>query len=38
MKVRSSIKRLCNYCILIKRQNKKYICCSKTCKHKQRQK
>lgn len=38
MKVRSSIKRLCNYCILVIKHNKKYIYCSKTFKHKQRQK
>lgn len=38
MKVKSSIKRLCKNCILINRQKKKYIYCSKISKHKQRQK
>ena len=38
MKIKSSIKRLCINCILIKRYNKKYIYCSKNLKHKQRQK
>ncbi|MFA6354177.1 MAG: 50S ribosomal protein L36 [Candidatus Paceibacterota bacterium] len=36
MKVRSSIKRICNYCKIVKRGGRNYVIC-KNPKHKQRQ-
>ncbi|GAQ85778.1 mitochondrial ribosomal protein L36 precursor [Klebsormidium nitens] len=37
MKVRSSIKKLCEYCRLVRRGNNVYVTCTKDQKHKQRQ-
>jgi ribosomal protein L36 len=37
MKVRSSVKKLCEYCRLVKRNNTVYVVCNKDQKHKQRQ-
>ena len=35
MKVRSSVKRLCNYCSIVRRKGRLYVICSKNAKHKQ---
>jgi len=35
MKVRSSVKRLCNHCALVRRKGRLYVICSKNAKHKQ---
>lgn len=37
MKVRSSVKRLCEFCRVARRRGKLFIVCSKNPKHKQRQ-
>lgn len=37
MKVRSSIKKICNFCKIVKREGKLYVICKKNKKHKQRQ-
>lgn len=37
MKVRSSIKKLCEYCHVIKRKGNLFIICKKNLKHKQKQ-
>ncbi|KAI5858381.1 ribosomal protein L36-domain-containing protein [Tricharina praecox] len=37
MKVRSSVKKLCDGCMSVRRKNRVYIICSKNQKHKQRQ-
>lgn len=37
MKVRSTIKKICVSCYLVKRKNKLFIYCKKNPKHKQRQ-
>jgi large subunit ribosomal protein L36 len=37
MKVRSSIKKICNACQVVKRSGKLFVICKKNPKHKQRQ-
>jgi len=37
MKVRSSIKKMCQHCYIVRRGKKAYVYCTKTPKHKQRQ-
>ncbi|OGZ02301.1 MAG: 50S ribosomal protein L36 [Candidatus Liptonbacteria bacterium RIFCSPLOWO2_01_FULL_53_13] len=37
MKVRSSIKKICIMCKIVKRQGRLYVVCKKNPKHKQRQ-
>ncbi|KAL9242439.1 hypothetical protein vseg_016434 [Gypsophila vaccaria] len=37
MKVRSSVKKMCEYCKTVKRRGRVYITCSANKKHKQRQ-
>jgi len=37
MKVRSSVKRVCESCKIVRRQGKVYVICSANPKHKQRQ-
>ncbi|XP_065851406.1 uncharacterized protein [Euphorbia lathyris] len=37
MKVRSSVKRMCEFCQVIKRRGRVYVICSSNPKHKQRQ-
>ncbi|KAI0094864.1 ribosomal protein L36-domain-containing protein [Irpex rosettiformis] len=37
MKVRASVKRMCDGCSVVKRKGRVYIICSKNPKHKQRQ-
>lgn len=37
MKVRSSVKRICEYCRVVKRQGTTRIICNKNPRHKQRQ-
>ncbi|MCB9029835.1 MAG: 50S ribosomal protein L36 [Deltaproteobacteria bacterium] len=37
MKVRASVKPICDYCKVIKRKGVVYVICSRTPKHKQRQ-
>ncbi|PCH33673.1 hypothetical protein WOLCODRAFT_112275 [Wolfiporia cocos MD-104 SS10] len=37
MKVRSSVKRMCDGCAVVRRKGRIYIICSKNPKHKQRQ-
>lgn len=35
MKVRSSVKRMCNYCAIVRRKGRLYVICKKNAKHKQ---
>ncbi|WFD19544.1 hypothetical protein MCAP1_001776 [Malassezia caprae] len=35
MKVRSSVKKLCNYCAIVRRKGRLYVICSRNAKHKQ---
>ena len=35
MKVRSSVKRMCNHCAIVRRKGRLYVICSKNAKHKQ---
>ncbi|KAF3330857.1 hypothetical protein FCM35_KLT04211 [Carex littledalei] len=37
MKVRSSVKKLCEYCRTVKRRGRVYVLCTSNPKHKQRQ-
>lgn len=37
MKVRSSVKKMCEFCKIIKRRGRVYVICSANLKHKQRQ-
>jgi len=37
MKIRPSIKKICNDCKIVKRQGRIYVICKKNPKHKQRQ-
>jgi large subunit ribosomal protein L36 len=37
MKVRSSIKRICEHCQIVRRRSKLYVICKANPKHKQRQ-
>jgi large subunit ribosomal protein L36 len=37
MKVRSSVKKLCEYCKTVKRRGRVYVLCTSNPKHKQRQ-
>ncbi len=37
MKVRSSVKKMCDYCKIIRRRGKVIVICSRSKKHKQRQ-
>ncbi|MGI6524965.1 MAG: 50S ribosomal protein L36 [Bdellovibrionota bacterium] len=37
MKVRASIKPICEYCKVIRRRGRLFVVCSRTKKHKQRQ-
>ncbi|KAG8992092.1 hypothetical protein FRB94_012018 [Tulasnella sp. JGI-2019a] len=37
MKVRSSVKTMCDGCAVVKRKGRVYVICSKNAKHKQRQ-
>lgn len=37
MKVRASVKKICNDCKVVQRKGRVYIVCKKTPKHKQRQ-
>ncbi|OAY31696.1 uncharacterized protein LOC110630750 [Manihot esculenta] len=37
MKVRSSVKKMCEFCQIIKRRGRVYVICSSNPKHKQRQ-
>lgn len=37
MKVRSSVKRICEHCKVVRRRNKVYVICKANPKHKQRQ-
>ena len=37
MKVRASVKKICEHCITIKRENVLYVYCSRNPRHKQRQ-
>ncbi len=37
MKVRASVKKMCEYCRVVKRRGVVYVICSRTPKHKQRQ-
>lgn len=37
MRIKSSVKKICKDCKIIKRKNKVYVICKKTPKHKQRQ-
>lgn len=37
MKVRSSIKKICKDCSVVKRRGRLYVICKKNVKHKQRQ-
>ncbi|MDO8515696.1 MAG: 50S ribosomal protein L36 [bacterium] len=37
MKVRASIKKICNGCKVVKRRGNLYVICKKNAKHKQRQ-
>ncbi|HOA04260.1 MAG TPA: 50S ribosomal protein L36 [Candidatus Fermentibacter daniensis] len=37
MKVRSSVKRICDYCRIVRRQGKVLVICPRNPKHKQRQ-
>jgi len=37
MKVRSSVKKLCEFCKTVKRRGRVYVICSANPKHKQRQ-
>ena len=35
MKVRSSVKKLCSYCAIVRRKGRLYVICSRNAKHKQ---
>ncbi|WFD26753.1 hypothetical protein MNAN1_001740 [Malassezia nana] len=35
MKVRSSVKKMCNYCAIVRRKGRLYVICSRNAKHKQ---
>lgn len=37
MKVRASVKKMCEYCRVVRRKGRIYVVCSRTQKHKQRQ-
>ncbi|MCD4848561.1 MAG: 50S ribosomal protein L36 [Candidatus Aegiribacteria sp.] len=37
MKVRSSVKKICEYCRIVRRRGTIYVICSRDPKHKQRQ-
>ena len=37
MKVRASVKKICDYCKVIKRKGRVYVICTRSAKHKQRQ-
>lgn len=37
MKVRASVKKICDYCKVVRRRGKVYVICSRSEKHKQRQ-
>jgi large subunit ribosomal protein L36 len=37
MKIRASVKRICEHCKLVRRRRKLYVICSTNPKHKQRQ-
>ncbi|MFZ9088579.1 MAG: 50S ribosomal protein L36 [Planctomycetaceae bacterium] len=37
MKVRSSVKRICDFCKLVRRRGKVFVICSSNPRHKQRQ-
>jgi large subunit ribosomal protein L36 len=37
MKVRSSVRKMCDYCKIIRRRGKVIVICSRSKKHKQRQ-
>jgi large subunit ribosomal protein L36 len=37
MKVKASVKKICNYCKSVRRKGRVYIICKKNPKHKQRQ-
>ena len=37
MKVRASVKKMCEYCRVVRRKGRIYVVCSRTAKHKQRQ-
>ncbi|MFH1011616.1 MAG: 50S ribosomal protein L36 [bacterium] len=37
MKIRSSVKKICDYCKIIRRHGKVMVICSRSKKHKQRQ-
>lgn len=37
MKVRASVKKICEYCKVIKRKGRVYVICTRSAKHKQRQ-
>ncbi|MCK4807291.1 MAG: 50S ribosomal protein L36 [Candidatus Aegiribacteria sp.] len=37
MKVRSSVKKICEYCRIVRRRGKVHVICSRNPKHKQRQ-
>jgi large subunit ribosomal protein L36 len=37
MKVRTSVKKICEYCKIVRRRGRIYVICARTKKHKQRQ-
>ncbi|MBP9838619.1 MAG: 50S ribosomal protein L36 [Proteobacteria bacterium] len=37
MKVRASVKKICEYCKVVRRKGVVYVVCSRSTKHKQRQ-
>jgi large subunit ribosomal protein L36 len=37
MKVRASVKKICDYCKVLKRKGRVYVICTRSAKHKQRQ-
>ncbi|MCB0325632.1 MAG: 50S ribosomal protein L36 [Bdellovibrionales bacterium] len=37
MKVQASVKKVCDYCRVVRRKGKIYVVCTRTPKHKQRQ-
>lgn len=37
MKIRASVKKICEYCKVIKRKGRVYVICTRSAKHKQRQ-
>ncbi|HQH26079.1 MAG TPA: 50S ribosomal protein L36 [Oligoflexia bacterium] len=37
MKVRASVKKICEYCRVVRRKGRVYVVCRRSAKHKQRQ-